>query len=184
MADKLDGRDPKNPGVVLGAELLADGTSKIRTGMDGVPGDPARPGLIVAAGRMTTGSSQLADGTTALNSGINGNPADPANPGLLGGSLALASGATGLSAGNTKLAAGSSEPSAGAAKLADGNAKIAEGTDTLYSSAAAVSPQSMVGESDAALALGIVGVLGLGAAGAYVLLRSRRTRAESAPAGG
>ena len=145
LAGKLNSRDPKSPGVVLGTQLLADGTSKIRTGMDGVPGNPARPGLIKAAARMTEGSSRLADGTVALNAGIKGDPADPANPGLLNGSQALASGASELSAGNTKLASGSSQLSTGADKLADGNARIAEGTGTLHSSAAAVSPSDMAG---------------------------------------
>ena len=74
LAGKLNSRDPNSPGVVLGTQLLADGTSKIRTGMDGVPGDPARPGLIKAAARMTEGSSRLADGTVALNAGIKGIP--------------------------------------------------------------------------------------------------------------
>ena len=86
LAGKLNSQDPGSPGVVLGTRLLADGTSKIRVGMDGVPGDPEHPGLLKAAARMTEGSSRLADGTVALNAGIKGNPADPANPGLLGGS--------------------------------------------------------------------------------------------------
>ena len=66
--------------MVLGTELLADGTSKIRIGMDGVPGDPEHPGLIKAAARITEGSSRLADGTAALNAGIKGDPADPGEP--------------------------------------------------------------------------------------------------------
>ena len=149
--------------------------------MDGVPGNPARPGLIKAAARMTEGSSRLADGTVALNAGIKGDPADPANPGLLDGSQALAAGASELSAGNTKLASGSSQLSTGADKLADGNARIAEGTGTLHSSAAAVSPSDMAGQSDAAMALGIVGVLGLGSVGAFLVLRNRRAGAASSP---
>jgi putative membrane protein len=132
---------------------------------------------------MTEGSSRLADGTVALNAGIKGDPADPANPGLLNGSMALTSGATELSAGNTKLASGSSQLSTGADKLAEGNARIAEGTVTLHSGAAAVSPSTM-GQSDAAVALGIVGVLGLGSVGAFLGLRNRRARAGTAPAEG
>jgi putative membrane protein len=95
-------------------------------------------------------------------------------PRLLNGSLALASGASGLSAGNTKLASGSSQLSTGADKLADGNAVIAESTGTLYSSAAAVSPSNRVRQSDAAMALGIVGVLGLGSVGAFFVLRKKQ----------
>lgn len=173
-------RGPQERGVVLGTELLADGTSKIRTGMDGVPGDPARPGLIRTAARMTEGSSRLADGTVALNAGIKGGPADPANPGLLNVSLALASGASELSAGNTKLSSGSSQLSTGADKLSDGNALIAEDTGTLHSSAAAVSPSYMVGQSDASMALGIVGVLGLGSVGVFFVLLNRRALPDAA----
>lgn len=177
LAERLNSRDPSSPGVVMGTELLADGTSKIRTGMDGVPGDPEHPGLIKAVARMTEGSSRLADGTSALNAGIKGDPADPANPGLIRGTQALAAGASELSAGNTKLASGSSQLSTGAVKLADGNARIAEGTGTLHSSAAAVSPSTMVGPSDASLALGLVGLSGLGSVAAFVVLRRRRTAA-------
>jgi putative membrane protein len=142
--------------------------------MDGVPGDPEHPGLLRAAARMTEGSSRLADGTVALNAGIKGNPADPANPGLLGGSQALASGASELSAGSTKLASGSSQLATGADKLADGNARIADGTGTLYSGAAAVSPTSLLRQSDAATALGLVAMLALGAVGAFLALRKRQ----------
>ena len=174
LAGKLNSQDPASPGVVLGTRLLADGTSKIRVGMDGVPGDPEHPGLLKAAARMTAGSSRLADGTVALNAGIKGNPGDPANPGLLGGSRALASGASELSAGNTKLASGSSQLATGADKLADGNARIADGTGTLYSGAAAVSPTSMLRQSDAATALGLVAVLALGSVGAFLALRKKQ----------
>ena len=110
----------------------------------------------------------------ALNAGIKGDPGDPANPGLLNGSQALASGASELSSGNTKLAAGSSQLATGADKLADGNARIADGTGTLYAGAAAVSPSSVLRQSDAAPALGLVGVLGLGSVGAFVALRKRQ----------
>jgi putative membrane protein len=158
----------------MGTELLAEGTSKLRVGMDGVPGNPERPGLLKASARITEGSQRLADGTVALNTGIKGDPANPGSPGLLSGSQALAAGASKLSDGNTRLAAGSTRLATGADKLADGNARIAEGSGTLYSAAAAVSPTSMVRQSDAALALGLVGVLGLGSAGAFLALRSRR----------
>ncbi|GAP56593.1 hypothetical protein AHiyo6_31580 [Arthrobacter sp. Hiyo6] len=180
LSGKLNSQDPGSPGVVLGTRLLADGTAKIRVGMDGVPGDPEHPGLLKAAASMTDGTSRLADGTLALSTGIQGDPGDPANPGLLNGSKALAAGASDLSSGNTKLAAGSSQLASGADKLADGNARIAAGTDTLHSSAAAISPASMVGTSDVATALGLVGVLGLGSVAAFLLMRKKNPLAETA----
>ncbi|HAP89369.1 MAG TPA: hypothetical protein DCR15_06220, partial [Arthrobacter bacterium] len=179
LAGKLNSRDPNNPGVVLGTELLAAGTSQIRTGMDGVPGSAEHPGLIKAAAKMTEGSTRLADGTLALNAGIKGDPADPGNPGLLPGSQALAAGASELATGNTRLASGSTQLASGAEKLADGNARIADGTGTLHTSAAAISPTSMVGNSDTAVALGLVAVLVFGSVGFYVLLWNRR-RLQSA----
>ena len=145
--------------------------------MDGVPGNPDRPGLLKATASMTEGSARLAAGTAALNAGIKGDPADPANPGLLSGSEALAAGASELSEGNTKLASGSTQLATGAGKLAEGNAKVAAGTETLHSSAAAVSPSDMVGQPDAGTAVGMVGVLGLGSVGAFVALRNRRKAA-------
>jgi putative membrane protein len=69
--------------------------------MDGVSGDPERPGLLAATARMTEGISRPADGAVALNAGIKGDPGDPAHPGLLSGSQALATGASELSEGNT-----------------------------------------------------------------------------------
>jgi X-X-X-Leu-X-X-Gly heptad repeat protein len=140
LAGRLNSPDPSSPGVVLGTQLLADGTAKIRTGIDGVSGDPERPGLLAATARMTEGSSRPADGTVALNAGITGDPGDPARPGLLSGSQALATGASELSEGNTTLASGSTQLATGTDKLADGNARIADGTGTLHSGAAAVSP--------------------------------------------
>ena len=137
------------------------------------------PGCGAPAARMTAGSSRLADGTVALNTGIKGAPGDPANPGLLNGSQALASGASELSAGNTKLASGSSQLATGAGKLADGNARIADGTGTLYSGAAPVSPGTVLRPSDAAMALGLVGVLGLGSVGAFLTLRRKQTAAQN-----
>jgi putative membrane protein len=116
----------------------------------------------------------------ALNTGIQGDPADPANPGLLGGSEVLAAGASDLAEGNTKLASGSTQLAAGAGQLAEGNAKVAAGTDTLHSSAAAVSPSNMAGQSDAGAAVGMVGVLGLGSVGVFVALRKGRQRGASA----
>jgi putative membrane protein len=145
--------------------------------MDGVPGNPDRPGLLKATASMTEGSARLATGTAALNAGIKGDPADPGNPGLLGGSEALAAGASELSEGNTKLASGSTQLATGAAKLAEGNAKIAAGTETLLSSAAAVSPSNVVGQPDDGTAVGMVGVLGLGSIGTFVALRQRRKAA-------
>ena len=71
-----------------------------------------------------------------------------------------------LSDGNTRLASGSTQLATGAGRLADGNARIAEGTGTLYSSQPRC-PREHGGQSDAALALGLVGVLGLGSVGAY-----------------
>ncbi|MCO4251826.1 hypothetical protein [Pseudarthrobacter raffinosi] len=114
-----------------------------------------------------------------MNAGIKGDPADPSNPGLLHGSQALAAGASELATGNTKLASGSTELATGVQKLADGNARIAAGTDTLYSSAAAISPTSMVGKSDTAVALGMVAVLVLGSVSIYMVLWNRR-RLQSA----
>jgi putative membrane protein len=77
-----------------------------------------------------------------------------------------------LSEGNTQQASGSTGLGAGADKPADGTARIAEGTGTLHSSAAAVSPTSLMGQSDAATALGPVGVLAWGSvAGCFVLRR-------------
>lgn len=63
---------------------------------------------------------------------------------------------------------------AGADELADGNARIADGTGTLYSGAAAVSPSSMLRQSDAATALGLVAVLALGSVGAFLALRRKQ----------
>ncbi len=48
LSGKLNSQDPASPGVVLGTQLLADGTAKLRVGMDGVPGNPERPGLLKA----------------------------------------------------------------------------------------------------------------------------------------
>lgn len=174
LSTKLNSQDPASPGVVLGTRLLAEGTAKIRVGMDGVPGNPDRPGLLKATASMTEGSARLAAGTEALNAGIKGDPADPASPGLLNGSEALAKGASDLSAGNTKLAAGSTQLATGAGKLADGNAKVAAGTETLHSGAAAVSPSELIGQPDAGTATGLVGALGLGSVGAFMVLRNRR----------
>ena len=42
----------------------------------------------------------------------------------------------------------------------------------------------MVGQSDAAMALGMVGVLGLGSVGGFFVLRNRRTPAGASPAEG
>lgn len=66
-----------------------------------------------------------------------------------------------ITAGAQKLDAGASQArmTEGSSRLADGNAGIAEGRGTLCSGAAAVSPSTMVGQSDAAMALGAVGVL-------------------------
>jgi putative membrane protein len=178
LAGRLNSTDPNNPGVVMGTRLLAEGTAKLRVGMDGVPGDPAHPGLLKATARITQGSSRLAAGTSALNAGIKGDPAKPDSPGLLSGSRALAAGASKLSDGNTRLAAGSTRLASGAVKLADGNARIAEGTGTLHSAIAAVSPSNHVGQSDAAMAVALVGVLSLGSVAAYLILRNRGLRIQ------
>jgi putative membrane protein len=45
--------------------------------MDGVPGDPGRPGLLKATARITTGSARPAEGTVALNAGIKGDATPP-----------------------------------------------------------------------------------------------------------
>lgn len=174
LGAKLNSRDPANPGVLPGTELLASGTSQILTGMDGVPGNPVRPGLISAVAKITEGSSRRAEGTSALNNGIKGDPADPANPGLLKGSQALAAGASELATGNTKLASGSTELASGAEQLANGNARLADGTAILYTSAAAVSPANVAGKSDTAVALGLVAVLVFGSIGTYLVLWNRR----------
>jgi putative membrane protein len=129
---------------------------------------------------MTEGSSRPADGTVALNAGIKGDPGDPAHPGLLSGSQALTTGASELSEGNTKLASGSTQ-------LATGTDKLADGTGTLHSNAAAVPPTNMVGQPDPATALGLVGGLGLGSAGAFFVLarssHSLRLPRPTVPAG-
>lgn len=147
--------------------------------MDGVHGNADRPGLINAVAKIAEGSSRLADGTLALNAAIKGDPADPSNPGLLHGSQALAAGDSELATGNTKLGSGWTELATGAGKLADGNARIADGADTLHSSAAAISPTSMVGKSDTAVAIGLVAVLVFGSLGVYSVLWNRR-RLQSA----
>ena len=157
----------------MGTELLAEGTSKLRTGMEACRGIPP-PGTTQGHRGDDRGQPRLADGTVSLNAGIKGDPANPGSPGLLGGSQALAAGASKLSDGSTRLAAGSTQLASGAGRLADGNARIAEGTGTLYSTVSAVSPASMVRQSDAAMALGLVGVLGLGSVGAFLAMRSRR----------
>ncbi|MEK0156383.1 hypothetical protein [Arthrobacter oryzae] len=174
LSGKLNSQDPANPGVALGTRLLADGTARIRLGMDGVPGNPDRPGLLKATASMSEGSARLATGTAALNAGIKGDPVDPANPVLLSGSEALAAGASELPEGNTKLASGSTQLATGAARLAEGNPKVAAGTETLHSSAAAVSPSNLVDRTDAGTAVGMVGVLGLGSVGAFMAPRHRR----------
>ena len=191
LAGKLNATDPQNPGVVLGTSMLAEGTAKIRVGMDGVPGNPDSPGLIYAA-------NNLQDGTTKLSAGINGGE-DPANPGLLAGTEALSDGTVALSRGtgqlqagsaqladgtgqladgNGKLDAGSVKLADGAGKLADGNAKIAAGTQELHSKVAAVSPSSWL--DNPAVALVVVALLVAAAVGAYLVLRRRSLRPEAA----
>jgi putative membrane protein len=120
--------------------------------------------ITAGAHKLDAGASQLRAGAQRLRDGA----------GLLNGSRALASGASELSAGNTKLASGSSQLATGADKLADGNARIADGTGTLYSGAAAVSPSSMLRQSDAVTALGLVAVLALGSVGAFLALRKKQ----------
>jgi putative membrane protein len=68
----------------------------------------------------------------------------------------------------------------GADKRADGNARVAEGTGTLHSGAAAVSPTRLMGQSDAATALGPVGVLALGSVAAVFVLRRKQPQAAAA----
>jgi putative membrane protein len=128
---------------------------------------------------MTEGSSRPADGTVALNAGIKGDPGDPADPGLLSGSQATRNGRFGAVGGQHHTGVWLHAAGDGYGQ-ASGRQRPDSGRHGHPTFGCRRRLAHMVGQPDPATALGLVGVLGLGSAGAFFVLRKKQPLAEAA----
>lgn len=122
------------PGLLTGADQLADGAAGINTGVSqlqtgartyakGVDTFAAGVGgLATGAGKLATGTDQLASGLDRLATGARQSAT---------GARALATGTSQLSTGAAQLAVGTGQSANGAGQLADGLTKLSTGSQGL-----------------------------------------------------
>ncbi|MGY5764525.1 ABC transporter permease [Brachybacterium sp. DNPG3] len=162
----------ENPGIVGGAQQLADGLAGSGTAED--------PGLVAGADALADGTDELAAGASDLSDGAStyadgvqtaydglaqglAGDGTAENPGIAGGASGLADGATALSSGAAALGTGSQQVADGAAQLsgaldgplsAEQPAELSSMTD-----AAATVTEQCTAEGDAALCMQAAQVL-------------------------
>jgi putative membrane protein len=122
------------PGLIGGAEQLADGASgidggvaKLATGASGLAGGAGK--LADGLDQLASGTDQLADGLTPLSAGLT-STASGADQ-LAEGARQLSTGTTGLSTGTAQSASGAAALATGTRELADAGTQLADGSQKL-----------------------------------------------------